>query len=190
MAQKNKTNRLIGKLLIVTVAMFAFGVFGMPPLYERFCEITGIGQAGVRVEQDGAAMTTDEDRTVRVRFDATTNSGLPWAFEPVVDTMDVQVGMASEAEFHVENLKEKQIWGRAVYNVTPPEASLYFVKTECFCFTNQRLSAGEKKDMPVRFYIDPDLPDQIREVTLSYTFFLDESHAEIAGVDQEQNSVN
>ena len=82
-------------------------------------------------------------------------------------------GMASEANYQVENLQDNQVFGRAVYNVSPPEAGRYFVKVECFCFTSQGLAAGEQKDMPVRFYIDPDLPEEIEEITLAYTFFLD-----------------
>ena len=190
MTRETSNKRLLGKLLLVTVAMFAFGVFGMPPLYDRFCEITGIGQAGVRVEEAVPAMSTDSDRTVRIRFDATTNSELPWRFEPVLGFMDVQVGMPSEASYQVENLQDGQVYGRAVYNVSPPEAGLYFVKVECFCFTSQGLAAGEQKDMPVRFYIDPDLPDEIEEVVLSYTFFLDKNSPAVAGIDQDQNIVN
>ena len=180
MSQERAHQRLLGKLLLVAVAMFAFGVFGMPPLYDSFCEITGIGQAGVRVEVTVPAMTTDSDRTVRIRFDATTNSELPWRFEPVLGSMDVQVGMPSEASYQVENLQDGFVYGRAVYNVSPPEAGLYFVKVECFCFTSQGLDAGEQKDMPVRFYVDPDLPEEIEEVTLSYTFFLDQSAPSMA----------
>lgn len=182
--------RLVGKLLLVTVAMFAFGVFGMPPLYERFCEFTGIGQAGVRVAENAPAMTTDSERSVRIRFDATTNSELPWLFEPVAGSMDVQVGMPSEASYRVENLRDGVVYGRAVYNVSPPEAGLYFVKTECFCFVSQSLAAGERRDMPVRFYIDPDLPQDIEEVTLSYTFFLDENAPAVAGLEREPKPLN
>jgi cytochrome c oxidase assembly protein subunit 11 len=190
MSRSSNNKRLIGKLLVVTVAMFAFGVFGMPPLYDRFCELTGIGQAGVPVAEVAPAMTSDTDRAVRVRFDATTNSGLPWLFEPVLGAMDVQVGMPNEANYRVENLQEQVVYGRAVYNVSPPEAALYFVKIECFCFISQSLSAGEQKDMPVRFYIDPDLPEDIEEVTLSYTFFLDDNAPEIASAGQDGNTVN
>ena len=179
-AQPHKSHgRLIGKLAVMAVAMFAFGVFGMPPLYERFCEITGIGQAGVRVAEKAPLMRA-EDRTVKLRFDATTNSALPWQFRPVTQLMDVQVGMPAEAAYEVSNLESREVIGRAVYNVSPPEASLYFVKTECFCFTAQGLDAGEQKVMPLRFYIDPDLPEEIEELTLSYTFFLHESSSTIA----------
>ena len=134
-------------------------------------------------------MTTDSDRTVRIRFDATTNSELPWRFEPVLGSMDVQVGMPSEASYQVENLQDGHVFGRAVYNVSPPEAGLYFVKVECFCFTSQGLAAGEQKDMPVRFYIDPDLPDEIEEITLAYTFFLDTNAPTMAQTDQDHNPV-
>ena len=136
------------------------------------------------------AMTTDSDRQVRIRFDATTNSELPWLFEPVQGAMDVQVGMPNEANYRVENLREQIVYGRAVYNVSPPEAALYFVKIECFCFTSQGLAAGEQKDMPVRFYVDPDLPEDIEEVTLSYTFFLDDNAPVIAATSQDGNTVN
>jgi cytochrome c oxidase assembly protein subunit 11 len=190
MEQARDNKRLIGKLVVVTIAMFVFGVFGMPPLYERFCEFTGIGQAGVRIEENAPAMTSMSDRTVRIRFDATTNSELPWLFEPVVGAVDVQVGIPSEASYRVENLRDQVVYGRAVYNVSPPEASLFFVKTECFCFVSQSMTAGEQREMPVRFYIDPDLPEDIEEVTLSYTFFLDQHAPEVAGTVQGRNIVN
>ncbi len=181
--------RLLRRLLLVAAGMFAFGVFGMPPLYDRFCEITGIGQAGIRVEETAPAMPA-EDRLVKVRFDATTNSALNWHFQPTVSSMNVQVGMPSEASYLVENLEPSGVYGRAVYNVTPPSAGLYFVKTECFCFTSQGLDAGEQKTMPVRFYIDPDLPDDIQELTLSYTFFLDQDSPGMAGLSPDKKQVN
>lgn len=177
--QGKHNSRLPVRLLLVAVGMFVFGVFGMPPLYDRFCELTGIGQAGVRIA-DATPAGMAQDRTVRIYFDATTNSALPWRFKPSADFMDIQVGAPSQASYTVVNLEETQVSGRAVYNVTPPEAGLYFVKTECFCFTSQGLTAGEEKDMPVRFYIDPDLPEDIREITLSYTFFLDQDSPGVA----------
>lgn len=190
MSDTAKANRrLVLRMLIVASAMFAFGVFGMPPLYERFCEITGIGQAGVRVAAM-APKNAAQDRTVRVRFDATTNSALPWKFEPVERFMDVRVGMPMEAGYIVRNREESEVVGRAVYNVTPPAAGLYFVKTECFCFVSQILAAGEEKEMPVRFYIDPDLPQDIEELTLSYTFFLDQGGAAVAGVGPGGSSID
>ena len=115
------------------------------------------------------------DRQVRLRFDATVNSGLPWEFEPVEKSTNVTLGEMSEAFYLAVNPTDEAMAGRAIFNVTPPEASLYFVKTECFCFTEQVLQAQERKEMPVYYFIQPDLPDYIKEITLSYTFYLDEN---------------
>lgn len=171
--------RLVRRLLLVAAGMFIFGVFAMPPLYERFCELTGIGQAGVRVGT-AAPQAVHGARTVKVLFDATTNSALPWKFEPAQRSMEVKVGESLEAGYTVVNLEDTPITGRAVYNVSPPDAARYFVKTECFCFSRQELAAGERRDMPVRFYLDPDLPADIAEITLSYTFFLNQEQSGIA----------
>lgn len=166
-----RSNRaLASKLLLVSVSMFVFGVFAMPPLYDKFCEITGIGQAAIRVAEESSAEGAG-NRSVKLFFDATTNSVLPWEFAAVERSMMVNLGEPSEARYQVTNLSELPSSGRAVYNVTPPEAARYFVKTECFCFSNQSLQALEEKVMPVRFYIEQDLPNDITELTLSYTFF-------------------
>ena len=183
--QTGHANRkLAGKLLVVAVAMFAFGVFAMPPLYDKFCEITGIGQKGVKiavsapepVQSDAGAIK----REVKVYFDATANSALPWEFKPVERSMNVVLGAASQSAYTVKSLAAKDTAGQAVYNVTPPEAAPYFVKTECFCFSRQELQAMEEKEMPVRFYIKSDLPEDISELTLSYTFFLNEDPADVS----------
>ncbi len=176
--------RLVRKLLIVAAGMFVFGVFAMPPLYDRFCELTGIGQAGVRISSEGPS-GSDSDRTVRILFDATTNSALPWKFQPAQRSMEVKLGETLEAGYTVENLVDTPIAGRAVYNVTPPDAARYFVKTECFCFSRQQLAAGERQDLPVRFYLDPDLPGDIGEITLSYTFFLNQEQPGVARADAD-----
>lgn len=162
--------RLTLKLFGVSVAMFAFGVFAMPPLYEKFCEIAGIGQAGIQVAQ-AAPLTTDNTRTVKVRLDATTNSALNWEFKPVERDVEVTVGTAATVEYFAINLETAPVAGRAVFNVSPPEAARFFVKTECFCFSRQELQAGERRKMPVYFYIKEDLPEGIEELTLAYTFF-------------------
>ena len=176
-AANNK--RTLLRLSGVAVVMFAFGVFAMPPLYDRFCELTGLGQAGVRIG-DASDAVAASDRSVRIRFDATTHSELSWDFEPAQSTMDVPLGTPSEALYLALNPEDEAIVGRAVYNVTPPEAGLYFVKTECFCFTEQLLNAHETREMPVYFYVKPDLPDHIDEITLSYTFFRNETDQGLA----------
>lgn len=165
--------RLVRKLVLISVGMFGFG-FAMWPLYNVFCDLTGLGGRGVKIAESGAGVEVS-DRQVRLRFDATVNSGLPWEFEAVEKSTNVTLGEMSEAMYVAANPTDEAMAGRATFNVTPPEASLYFVKTECFCFTEQVLQAQERKDMPVYYFIQPDLPEYIKELTLSYTFYRDEN---------------
>jgi cytochrome c oxidase assembly protein subunit 11 len=162
---------MAGKLALIAVGMFGFG-FAMWPLYNVFCDITGLGGRGVKIDTSSTGAEIS-DRQVRIRFDATVNSNLPWEFEALDKTMTVTLGEMSEALYRAANPTGNAIAGHAIFNVTPPEASLYFVKTECFCFTQQILQAGESRDMPVYYFIQPDLPEHIKELTLSYTFFKD-----------------
>jgi cytochrome c oxidase assembly protein subunit 11 len=165
--------RVVRRLVLVAVAMFGFG-FAMWPLYSVFCDLTGFGGRGVQVGGSGEDVQAS-DRQVRIRFDATVNSGLPWLFQPLQKSATVTLGEMSETLYLAMNSTDQAMVGRAIFNVTPPEASLYFVKTECFCFTEQLLQANESREMPVYYFIQPDLPDHIKEITLSYTFFRDES---------------
>lgn len=163
---------LVRRLLLVSVGMFGFG-FAMWPIYNVFCDLTGLGGRGVKIVEEMGEVEKSE-RQVRIRFDATVNSTLPWAFEAVEKSMTVTLGEMSEAKYMAENQTGQPLVGHAIFNVTPPEASLYFVKTECFCFTQQLLQAHESREMPVYYFIQPDLPRSIKEITLSYTFFPDE----------------
>jgi cytochrome c oxidase assembly protein subunit 11 len=129
---------------------------------------------------EGATPQEQSDRKVRLRFDATVNSSLPWEFQAVEKSMMVQLGEMSEAWYQASNTTDELTAGHAIFNVTPPEASLYFVKTECFCFTEQVLHANESREMPVYYFIQPDLPEHIKEITLSYTFFRDEDSSAVA----------
>jgi cytochrome c oxidase assembly protein subunit 11 len=164
--QNKKTAR---HLLLVAVGMFGFG-FALWPLYTVLCEVTGLGGRAVQVEQAGRELVAS-DRQVNIRFDATVNSSLPWVFQPKAKVSEYKLGVPSQALYLAMNPDDDEITGQASYNVTPPEASLYFVKTECFCFTEQTLKAGESREMPVYFYIKPDLPEHIKDITLSYTFY-------------------
>jgi len=165
--------KIVRRLVLVAVAMFGFG-FAMWPLYSVFCSVTGLGGRGVQVVESAGNLQKSE-RQVRIRFDATVNSGLPWLFQPKQKSATVSLGELTEALYLAMNPNDEMIAGRAVYNVTPPEASLYFVKTECFCFTEQVLKANESREMPVYFFVQQDLPDHIKEITLSYTFYRDEN---------------
>jgi cytochrome c oxidase assembly protein subunit 11 len=158
--------------LIVVAAAFLFG-FAMVPLYRIACEhVLGIKLAENAVSKEkAAAFVEDDTRTIRVQFVASVNSKLPWKFQPEVPGIEVHPGKLSEAWFDATNHADEAIVGNAVPSVAPNTASLYFNKTECFCFTEQLLKAGESRRMPVRFVVDPKLPKEITELTLSYTFY-------------------
>ena len=163
--------RLIGRLALVVVAMFGFG-YALVPIYRVFCDITGLnGKTGRLETAEALSREVDEHRLVTVEFTGSVNSGLPWRLEPVVKRIRVHPGQLTEVDFYAENLSAHERLGQAVPSVAPAEASKYFFKTECFCFTSQTLAGGEGRTMPVRFVIDARLPDHIRTLTLSYTFF-------------------
>lgn len=150
--------------------MFGFG-FALVPLYDVFCELTGLnGKTGV-VEASALEGVVDESRLVTVEFTGSVNSGLPWEFGPVNYKMKVHPGQVYEATFIARNLGAVTKVGQAVPSLAPATASRYFDKTECFCFTAQRFEAGEERELPLRFVIDTALPKEIKTVTLSYTFF-------------------
>jgi cytochrome c oxidase assembly protein subunit 11 len=158
------------KLAGAVVAMFGFG-YALVPLYDVFCEITGLnGKTGVvsAASLDGNVDTT---RSVTVEFMTSVNSGLPWEFRPSTARTVVHPGGVYEATFYARNISGETIVGHAVPSVAPGTASRHFNKIECFCFTEQRFGPGEGREMPVRFVIDRGLPAEIRTVTLSYTFF-------------------
>jgi cytochrome c oxidase assembly protein subunit 11 len=158
----------------VALGAFAF-TFALVPLYRIACEKV----FGVRLEQGpaqaSARTATAKERWVTVQFDGGVNSKLPWAFHPEQMSMRVQPGQQYEAKYFARNTGTRAIVGNAVPSIAPARASGYFSKTECFCFTAQTLEAGESRDMPVRFIVDPALPANIHTLTLSYTFFKNEA---------------
>jgi cytochrome c oxidase assembly protein subunit 11 len=158
------------KLLVVAVAMFGFGYL-LVPIYNVFCEITGLngktsGQAIADVVE-----RPDFDRMITIEFVGTVNQNAPWEFEPTVETMRVHPGKLYETRFVARNLSAEPLTAHAVPSVSPGRAAQYFQKTECFCFTEQKFDVAEEKDMPVRFILDPEMPGYIDTVSLSYTFF-------------------
>ena len=165
-------SRSFGVAKMAGVALGAFGfAFALVPLYRIACEKV----FGVRLEQGpaqvGAVPAATQERWVTVQFDGAVNSKLPWQFTPGQASMRVQVGRQYETTYAARNTADRAIVGSAVPSVAPARASGYFSKTECFCFTAQTLQAGEARDMPVRFVIDPALPAGVKTVTLSYTFY-------------------
>lgn len=164
-----KTFRTIA---LVSAASFVFA-FSLVPLYRIACEkVFGIKlEQGPAGEAQVAGLAVDESRTVTVEFDGTVNSKLPWEFKPTRLSMQVHPGKLYEMNYVARNVSDHAIVGNAAPSVAPSTASTFFNKTECFCFTEQLLAAGEERLMPVRFIVDPALPDNVTTLTLSYTFF-------------------
>lgn len=158
--------------LMVGVALGAFAfTFALVPLYRIACEkVFGIRlERGVaEADRGGHAVS---DRIVTVQFDGSVNSKLPWEFRPHVVSMKVRPGEQYETTYYARNTSGAPVVGSASPSVAPARASGYFNKTECFCFTAQTLQAGESREMPVRFIVDPNLPAGVETITLSYTFF-------------------
>jgi cytochrome c oxidase assembly protein subunit 11 len=159
------------KLAIIPLLMFGFG-FALVPLYDVFCDITGLNGKTGRVEASEINIDqVDRSRTIEVRFLANTNTGLPWSFEPLVKKMEVHPGQIYEAVYRVRSASASKTLGQAVPSVSPGLAAQYFNKTECFCFTQQELEARETRDMPIRFIVGTGISKDIEQITLSYTFF-------------------
>lgn len=165
-----KHARLVAKMLLVVVGMFGFG-FAMVPLYDVICEVTGLNGKTGRAAEAALAYVPDESRTLKVEFVSVLNSSMPLEFHPVVKTMEINPGKVYETRYSATNGAGRDLIGQAVPSVVPGAAASYFQKTECFCFTRQEFKAGESRDMPLRFVVDPAIPKYIKTLTLSYTFF-------------------
>jgi len=157
-------------------AGLAFGMTGLAfasvPLYRLFCQVTGF--AGTT--QVGSAAPGTNGRTISVRFDGNRAPSLPWEFRPRDQRRDIAIGARNIALYEARNLSDRPVTGTATFNVTPSQAGQYFVKIQCFCFTEQTLRPGQSVSMPVIFYVDPRINEdpvarEISEITLSYTFY-------------------
>jgi cytochrome c oxidase assembly protein subunit 11 len=165
----DKNKALMRKSFIACAAAFGF-CFAMIPIYSIYCEITGAngktGRASATVIN-----AVDKSRKVEVEFLASVKSGLSWEFVPELTKMDVHPGEVATAYFDATNTTNEPIIGNAVPSVAPNTASIYFNKTECFCFTEQLLQPGETRRMPVRFIVDSAMPKDIEVLTLAYSFY-------------------
>ena len=183
----NSSNKkVVQNLLFAVLGMFCFG-FALVPLYDVFCEYTGLnGKTGVQYVSE-EQMQVDLTREIRVEFLANVNDGMPWEFKPLATSVRVHPGEATRVEYVVRNKTDRDIIGRATPSVSPGQAAAYFQKTECFCFTEQVLKAGEEKIMPVVFIVDPAIDEDVHEITLSYTFFIKPGSEDVTAV-QDNNS--
>lgn len=163
-------------LMAAAIALSMVGVgFAAVPIYRIFCQVTGFGGTTMRVSEAQAATVEAVSKTIVVRFDAN-QRGLPWEFKPERPTDTVSIGARDMSIFVAKNLSNAPMVGTATFNVTPAQAGKYFNKIQCFCFTEQRLEAGQEIRMPVLYYVDPKImtdPEtkDIEEITLSYTFY-------------------
>lgn len=156
--------------------------FAAVPLYEMFCKVTGYGGTTQRVEQASDVIL---DKTIKVRFDANVGPGLPWTFEPVEREVELKIGETVQILYKARNNASKATTGQATFNVTPQAAGAYFNKVQCFCFTETTLKPGEELEMPVVFFVDPEIVKPvetkgIHTITLSYTFFPHEAPKPVA----------
>lgn len=168
--EHKNNNKLIVKLLAVVVGMFGFG-FALVPLYDVFCDLTGLNGKTANSAAVFDVTNVDESRFITIDFITRTNSGMPWKFEAQTRQLKVHPGELQQVNFTVTNPSDRQIVGQAVPSVSPGPAALYLNKTECFCFEQQTLQAGETVVMPMKFYVDPQLPDDITYFTLQYTLY-------------------
>jgi len=165
-------------ILAGTVAGMIGLTYASVPLYKLFCAATGYGGTTQRAEA-GAAPTVVSDRVFTVQFDANTSGNLPWTFKPEQTSVTVKAGEQKVIYYKAINHADHPVTGRALFNVTPDKTGPYFTKIACFCFEEQTLQAGQEVDMPVLFYIDPEVVndhnvDEVKTITLSYTFFRDQ----------------
>lgn len=158
------------KLTGIVIGMFVFAIWIMPPIYDVFCEITGLnGKTGG--PYTAVAAEIDTSRSITVQFVATNNQGMPWEFQPTINSVKVHPGEETQVTFFARNVTGKDMIAQAIPSLVPFKAVEYFHKTECFCFNQQPLQAGTSAEMPLKFIVDQDIPKQVHTITLSYTLF-------------------
>lgn len=178
MSVRSENVKMVGKLVVITAGMFAFG-YALIPIYKHICEVTGInilslserqvpggGSAGSDVKLN---TQVDISRTITVEFDA--NSRGPWEFKPLQRSLQVHPGELATVMYEFQNVQNRRMSAQAIPSYAPHQAAAHFNKVECFCFQQYTLEAGEKKQWPVAFVIDPKLSKDVTTITLSYTFF-------------------
>lgn len=172
-----KRNKRLGLVLTAGVAGMLGLAFASVPLYQLFCQVTGYGgtpriESEVTAKRDGATA----GQKIRVMFDANVNKHLDWQFKPETGLVEVEPGVETLAIYRAKNVGDRAVVGTATFNVTPVKAAQYFVKMQCFCFTEQKLTVGQEMPMPVSFYVDPAILDDpntqdVHDIVLSYTFY-------------------
>lgn len=189
-ASDNRGNARIAVLCLTLVAGMGGLAYASVPLYQLFCQVTGYG--GTTRAVVSAEGITVIDRDIKIRFDANVSSGLNWQFGANQRDVTIKLGEQTQISYHAKNISDEPLTGSATFNVTPQSAGAYFNKIECFCFTETTLQPGEEMEMPVVFFVDPELVNEletkdIHTITLSYTFFPKEPTLKpLAGLGEEK----
>lgn len=168
--ERQRSNRKLGLKLLWIVAGSILFAISLVPLYDVICTVTGLNGKTENVAALGTS-AVDTSRVVTVEFTGNSMPGLGWDFYPKQTSMKVHPGQIETALYVAKNITNEPVAGQAVPSVSPGKASTHFKKIECFCFQRQELKAGESREMPLRFYVDKNLPEDVRTVTLSYAFF-------------------
>ncbi|MDO9458520.1 MAG: cytochrome c oxidase assembly protein [Alphaproteobacteria bacterium] len=177
----SNASRRTAMICAAAVAGMVGLTYASVPLYRIFCQVTGYGGTPNNAEAAPEQILT---REMTVRFDASVARGLAWEFAPAQGPQTLKVGEVGLAFFRAKNLSDTPLTGTASFNVMPAKAGIYFSKIACFCFSEQRLAAGQEVDMPVQYFIDPSIDEDenmhdVKTITLSYTFHL--THPKVAG---------
>jgi cytochrome c oxidase assembly protein subunit 11 len=168
--RKRANRRLVRGLLIMTAGAFAFG-WALIPLYDVLCRAAGIGNAEAKSGKSVVREAIDPNREITIEFLAEPASVGSFDFRPKVASMRIHPGKLYDTLFYAKNLTQNASVAQAVPSISPSGTAKYFHKTECFCFSPQTFAAGEGRDMPVRFIVDPELPGNVDKLTLAYTFY-------------------
>ncbi len=171
--RQQRSNATVATACVAFLVCMIGAAYAAVPLYRVFCQATGYAGTTQRVRQYSDTIL---DKTINVRFDANTDKGVPWDFKPVQREVTLRIGETTMIKYEAHNLSDRETYGRASFNVSPGNVGAYFDQVECFCFTDTTLKPGEKPEMPVVFFVDPDIvkdPDlkDVKTITLSYTFF-------------------
>ncbi|MEI4261071.1 cytochrome c oxidase assembly protein [Roseovarius sp. D0-M9] len=191
---RKNTRKTVLQLVGVVVTMGALA-WASVPFYDWFCRVTGFGGVTGVAQGDSDVIL---DQTIKVRFDGSLERNMAWSFKPMQREMEVRIGETGLAFYEAYNPTDRPIAGQASYNVTPYEAGGFFEKIECFCFTEQVLQPGERVEMPVTFFVNPEIVDDrdakyTHTITLSYTFYeidLPEQQATLADGAETGRTVN
>jgi cytochrome c oxidase assembly protein subunit 11 len=173
----SKANARVASGAALMAVLMIGAAYASVPLYDLFCRVTGYGgTTQTAAAAPGAGEGNTAQRMITVRFDASLNRKLPWSFNAPDSAVNIQIGESGLAFYSAKNLTDRRITGTATYNVSPDKAGYYFSKIDCFCFTEQVLEPGQSVDMPVSFFVDPEIltdpeMDDVKTITLSYTFF-------------------